>query len=112
MKIRDFLGKAILFPLHILSWIFLGMVGLGNIAVIILVFLVAPLSLIFHFRKLFPNEAIEYVIRFEFSWYDLIFYIPAMVLGYFLLVKWVYPISKLTFINFIVWPIKETFKKQ
>lgn len=112
MKVQDFLGKVILFPIHILSWFFLGVIGLGNIAVIVLVFLVTPLSILWLIRSVFPLEGEEVVIKFYFSWFDLIFYVPAVILAYILIVKWVYPISKLTFINFIVWPIKDAFKNK
>ena len=99
-------------PVYIVFFGVLLFIALGNISVIVIVFLLVPLSILRLIRKIFPETGEEFVFKFFFSWYDLIFYIPAAFLSYFLIVKVVYPFSKMVFIHFVIEPIKKTFKKE
>ena len=106
------LFKWVISPFYLVIWALLIIIALGNISAIIIVFLLAPISLLKLIRDIFPNTGQEIVIKFVFSWYDLIFYVPATILSLLLIAKVVYPFSKLVFINFVVWPVRETFKKK
>ncbi|MCH6233233.1 hypothetical protein [Cognataquiflexum rubidum] len=112
MKVTKLVEWVLLIPVNLIAWLLLIIIGLGNIAVIVVIFLLAPLSILNLIRKIFPETGQEVVIRFFFSWYDLVFYLPGAALSYFLIVKLVYPFSKMAFLNFVIWPMKDFFKKQ
>jgi len=111
MKLQKLIEWIVLTPVNLIVWLLLFFIALGNIAIIVIVFLLAPLSILNLIRKIFPETGQEIVIKFFFSWYDLILYIPGAALAYFLIVKVVYPFSKMAFLHFVIWPIKNSFKK-
>lgn len=102
MKVKEVLIGVLSWLGYLMSASILFLIAVGNFIAIVIVFLLAPLSLLIGFRKLFSEKSQEVVIRFDFSWFDLILYIPGAVLTYFLIVKVVYPFSAFTFWNFVI----------
>lgn len=91
-----FLGSYLLATALNLGIWFFGSMAIG------IVFLLFPLSLVNLFRKIFPEETSHYVIEFDFSFYDLILYIPGLVIVYYSLRYWAGPFMMFMFYNFIV----------
>jgi hypothetical protein len=112
MIIKEILLKIFQFISFLITLSICLILAFGNIFCVLAIFIGAPFSLLILFRRIFPQESKEFIIKFSFSWFDLILYLPGVFLGYFLLVKIVYPFSSLIIQNFVIWPIKKYLKDE
>lgn len=110
MTLKNILFKALDFFSFLITILICLILAIGNLFCVLAIFIGVPFSLLMAFRKIFPQGGKEIIIKFNFSWFDLILYIPGLFIGYFLLVKIVYPFSSLIIQNFIIWPIKKYLK--